>query len=141
MVILDTDHLSLLDRGDVVMGKSLRRRLASFTPDEVATTIITYEEQMRGWMAYLAGAKRISQQVEAYRRLGAHLHSYRDIRVLEFSERAATEFQRLRGACPRVGAMDLKIASIALVYSATLLTRNIGDFSQVPGLRLEDWSA
>jgi len=33
----------------------------------------------------------------------------------------------------------LKIACIALVHDATLLTRNAADFAQVPGLRFENW--
>ncbi|WP_395092089.1 hypothetical protein [Armatimonas sp.] len=36
--------------------------------------------------------------------------------------------------------MDLKIASIALSNQATLLTRNLRDYSKVPGLRCEDWT-
>jgi hypothetical protein len=36
--------------------------------DEVATTIVCYEELMRGWMAYIAQAKSIARQLEAYRR-------------------------------------------------------------------------
>ncbi|MEO5802504.1 MAG: type II toxin-antitoxin system VapC family toxin, partial [Verrucomicrobiota bacterium] len=39
----------------------------------------------------------------------------------------------------RIGSMDLKIACIALAHDATLLTRNVNDFSQVPGLRVENW--
>jgi len=35
--------------------------------------------------------------------------------------------------------MDLKIASIAIAHSATLLTRNRRDFEVVPGLHVEDW--
>ena len=56
MLVLDTDHLSLLEWGgpDSV---ALRERLADAAPDDVVTTIISYEEQMRGWMAYLARAK------------------------------------------------------------------------------------
>jgi tRNA(fMet)-specific endonuclease VapC len=39
----------------------------------------------------------------------------------------------------RVGSQDLKIASIALVNDALLLTANLRDFRQVPGLRVENW--
>jgi tRNA(fMet)-specific endonuclease VapC len=50
MLVLDTDHMSLLEWGsDESAG--LRERLADAPPNEVAVTIISYEEQMRGWMA------------------------------------------------------------------------------------------
>jgi tRNA(fMet)-specific endonuclease VapC len=35
--------------------------------------------------------------------------------------------------------MDLKIACIVLAHHATLLTRNSTDFSQVQGMRFENW--
>lgn len=43
MIILDTDCVSLLER-DSAEASLLRKRLAEFTPLEVATTIITFEE-------------------------------------------------------------------------------------------------
>jgi tRNA(fMet)-specific endonuclease VapC len=107
----------------------------------VVTTIISYEEQMRGWMAYLARARSVAHQVEAYRRLLQHLDNYRRIPVLAFDEAAAVAFQQLRRARLRIGTMDLKIAAIAVSRDATLLSRNLTDFRQVPGLQVEDWTA
>jgi predicted nucleic acid-binding protein len=33
----------------------------------------------------------------------------------------------------------LKIACIAIAHDAVLLSRNLGDFRQVPGLKVENW--
>ena len=50
MVLLDSDHMSLLQRGGAE-GQRIKQRLADLPPKEVATTIVNYEEQMRGWLA------------------------------------------------------------------------------------------
>jgi tRNA(fMet)-specific endonuclease VapC len=34
---------------------------------------------------------------------------------------------------------DMKIASIVLAHDALLLTQNLDDFANVPGLRMENW--
>lgn len=70
-----------------------------------------------------------------------HLDNYRRIPVLAFDEAAAVVFQRLRRTRLRIGSMDLKIAAIVLSRDATLLSRNLADFRQVPGLWVEDWTA
>lgn len=139
MFILDTDHLSVLERGGEGSFR-LQERLAGQPPEEVATTILNFEEQMRGWLAYVARARSLPQQVEAYRRLRRHLDNYRLIPVLDFDERAAAELARLQKKRVRIGTMDLKIAAIALAQGAILLSRNLGDFAQVPGLEVEDWT-
>ena len=87
----------------------------------------------------LAKAKKLKDQVEVYRRLLSQLRIYCALRVLEFDERAAVEFARLRKELPRLGAMDLKIAAITLSQQATLLSRNSRDFGQIAGLKLENW--
>jgi tRNA(fMet)-specific endonuclease VapC len=66
-----------------------------------------------------------------------------EVQLLAFDERCAHEFGRLRGKLLRqgivVGRVDLMIASVALVHSLSLVTHNMRDFQNVPGLQLEDW--
>jgi tRNA(fMet)-specific endonuclease VapC len=76
MVVLDTDRMSLLEWADVRDSTPFRTRLAALPPAEVATTIISYEEQMRGWMAYSAPVRSVTHQLEAYRRLRRQLEHY-----------------------------------------------------------------
>ncbi len=139
MLVLDTDHMSLLEWGSEAAG-ALREHLADVPPDQVATTIISFEEQMRGWMAFIARAKSTNRQLHAYQRLGRHLENYRQIPVLLFDEAANDELLHLRRSRVRLGSMDMKIASIALSRDATLLSRNLTDFVKVPGLKVEDWT-
>jgi len=139
MLVLDTDHMSLLEWGSDSAAR-LRERLADCDESGVATTIVNYEEQMRGWMAYIAGARSLADQVEAYRRLRSHLDNYRQIPVLDFDREAADVYQQLRRSRIRIGTMDLKIAAIVIALDATLLTRNRRDFEKVPGLKYADWT-
>jgi tRNA(fMet)-specific endonuclease VapC len=140
MVVLDTDHLTLLERGRRVGSQVLQDRLDRLDAGSRATTIVTYEEQTRGWMAYMARAKSVAQEIEGYSRLKTHLHSFRHILVLDFDERAGVEYQRLRRMRVRIGTMDLRIAAIVLTHDATLLTKNLSDFRKVPGLKVADWT-
>jgi tRNA(fMet)-specific endonuclease VapC len=140
MYILDTDVLTLLEEPKGIAARRLQSRLASVPGDQITTTIISYEEQTRGWFGLLARAKTMSAQIGVYRRLNRHLDNYRALTVLDFDERAAVEFQQLKAMKLRVGTMDLKIAAIALASSATLLTRNASDFRRIPNLVFRDWT-
>jgi tRNA(fMet)-specific endonuclease VapC len=139
MYILDTDHISVFDRGGI-SAQILLSKLAVVDPTQVVTTIVTYEEQMRGWLSYTARSRSIGEQIAAYKRLERQLMSYQQMRVISFDERSGVMFEDLRKSYPRLGTMDLKIAAIAIVHEATLLTRNFKDFGQIQGLRIEDWT-
>jgi tRNA(fMet)-specific endonuclease VapC len=139
MYVLDTDHLTLLERG-TADSLGLQMRLDRLPPDDIATTIITYEEQMRGWLAHAAQANTTERMLVSYARLQKHIETFHEIPIPGFDEKAASQFERLRHARTRVGTMDLKIAAIALANDAILLTRNLTDFRKVPDLRAEDWS-
>lgn len=140
MVLLDTDLLSLLEWTESPIAQRLQVRLEKLQENEIATSIIHFEEQTRGWLTVLAKARRMKDQIEAYRRLHAILDLYCSLQVLDFGEQAAIAFARLSKAKTRLGTMDLKIAAIALTNEATLLTRNVRDFQKIPGLKVEDWT-
>lgn len=61
------------------------------------------------------------------------------VSILQWEGEAATMFDSLRKKKVNIGSSDLKIASIALVNDATVLTANTRDFEKVPGLRFENW--
>jgi tRNA(fMet)-specific endonuclease VapC len=140
MHILDTDHLTLLEWGSGVAGQRIHERILALPKDEVVTSIISFEEQTRGWLEYRAKARTVAQQINAYRKLKRHLDIYLKIPVIEFDDLAGVEFERLSRLRLRVGSMDLRIAAIALAHDAPVLTRNRKDFEKVPGLRIEDWT-
>ena len=140
MYILDTDHLSLIQRNGQE-GKNILAKLAKTSVPEIAVTVITYEEQVRGRLGVLSRARTLDEQVLAYQGLQQLATNYQSIVVVPFSHAAAIEHQGLRKVYPRLGNMDLKIAAIVITNKAILLTRNQSDFGQIAGLRIEDWTA
>jgi tRNA(fMet)-specific endonuclease VapC len=137
--LLDTDHLTLLQRGGDA-GSKIRNRLSLVAPDDYGTTIVTYEEQAEGWLAEISRAKDATQTVEAYRRLNANFRFFINISLWQFTDKAAKHFDEWRKEKIRVGTRDLRIAAIAVSNDATVLTRNRRDFERVPALRVEDWT-
>jgi tRNA(fMet)-specific endonuclease VapC len=138
MLVLDTDHISVLLWEGTEKALRLKDRLAA-SGQETVVTIVSYEEQTRGWLASLKGSLPMALQIEKYRWLEQHLRFYSDARILSFDEVAVTQFQALRKAHRRLATSDLKIAGIVLVHDAILLSRNLRDFKQIPGLKVEDW--
>lgn len=140
MTILDTDHVSVYKYAESERAARLHARLQALPPeDTVAVSVVTVEEQMRGWLASIAKEKHATRQVTGYRELADLFRFFNCFSIAPFDEAAAERFDVLRAAKVRIKTMDLKIASITLVNDALLLTANRRDFEQVPGLRFENW--
>lgn len=133
MVILDTNHISILERRGPD-ANPLLLRLSEIPVSDVRVTVISYEEQIRGWTAAIAAAKNASAQVMLYARLLAQLANYCNLSILPYTTDAATQFEALRKSHRRLSSPDLKIAAIALINDATLLTQNERDFRKIAEL-------
>jgi tRNA(fMet)-specific endonuclease VapC len=139
VIVLDTDHFNILQVGKGAAYDALSLRIDASPEQDFCTTIITFEEHMRGWLAGIRRARDVSDQVNPYDQL---LHLVRFIQaweILRFDENSALRFSNLRQQRIRIGTQDLKIASIALEQGALLLSANLCDFERVPGLRVENW--
>ena len=139
MIILDTDHISILQHADSGIAASLSERLANSPDRDVATTAISLEEQSRSWLSLISRYSDVRRQVTYYDRFVATCRFFAKWRVVPFDDQSAERFRQLRAARIRIASTDLKIASICLVNGATLLSRNLRDFRKVPGLHVEDW--
>ena len=141
MIVLDTDIISLLDRKSGDPFDRLVRRFTAVPDDErVCTTIISFEEQIRGWLAQIASARKPEAQVIAYSRLQRLLREYQLRDVLPYDDAAAAVFTSLQRQRIRAGSMDLRIGAITLTCDALLISRNLHDFKRIPNLRVEDWT-
>src|SRR5947209_13974336 len=113
MILLDTDHLSVLKYEEHPRCRTLRERMTASEDPFFATTIISAEEQMRGWLAKIHAAKDSAEQVAWYDQLAWLIEFLADWQIIAFDQQAAAEFKRLLRLRLRVGTFDLKIAAIA----------------------------
>ena len=139
-VILDSDMLSILQRRSEPECGRLEQRLSQLSDGDVFTTIVTFQEQMRGWLAALHKSRTDQRLLLAYTELQSMLGDFCHLNILPFETAAQSEFNRLRRQNVRIGTMDLRIASVALATQSTLLSRNLHDFQRVPELNVEDWT-
>jgi|SRR5438094_7041043 len=139
MILLDTDHLSVLvDRRDL-RHALLKERIEASVDQEFAIPIVVVEEQLRGWLARIHGLRHFSKQVPAYDRLAELIDFLSDWQIIPLTPLAADHCQVLRKLGVPIGSQDLKIAAISIVNDALLLSANLRDLRQVPELMVESW--
>lgn len=137
--ILDTDHITLLQQVHPI----LTQRVSAVNPDDIGVTVVTVEEQVRGWLNAIRQMSQSSQPerlIWAYRGLRDVVMYLSRLNLVDFSEDAYVNYLELRRRRIRIGTQDLRIAAIVLAENSILVTRNQRDFAQVPGLVFEDWT-
>ncbi len=134
---LDTTTITLLRHGN----PNIQRRINQHTGDTVAITSVNVDEYLSGWYTMLRRAKDNAGEASASKDLAGAMMLLARFPVMPITEASLNRTDQLVKAKINVGKMDLKIAALALELNATVVTNNIRDFSRVPGLKVEDWSA
>ncbi|MBP9218103.1 MAG: type II toxin-antitoxin system VapC family toxin [Sterolibacterium sp.] len=131
MLILDSNIISYYLRGD----PQIVPRVQALAPAKVGMpAIVEYE------LRY--GLLRLPQDA-AKPRLAALMQLLQPMQRLPFDSDCAAQAARIRAeleaAGTPIGSHDTLIAATALRYQATLVTRNVREFSRVPGLQWLNW--
>jgi tRNA(fMet)-specific endonuclease VapC len=134
--ILDSDILTLFQFGHAAAVQHAR----SHVPAELAITVITVEEMLTGWYTKVRRAITPPQIARAFGQLTDAVSFLAGVQIQTSSEAAVLRYNGLRATFRRLSKNDLRIAAIVLECGDTLVTRNIKDFQQIPGLQIEDWS-
>jgi tRNA(fMet)-specific endonuclease VapC len=129
--ILDTNILSDLLKHP---AGAVRERITVVGEEAVCTSIVVACELRYG--AAKKGSPALSTRVDQL--LSA-------IEVLPLDEGVDAKYADIRAALEKagtpIGANDYLIAAHALAAELTLVTHNVGEFSRVPGLAVENWLA
>lgn len=137
--ILDTDHVSLWFRGH----SSICARVAQ-SSSNIAVTIVTVQELFNGWVVNINNPAFANNLVEVYTRFWATVEFLQGVKILNFDAAANARYLQLLQEHPPLRKnwiqKDVRIAAIVLSVNGVLVTRNQRDFSQIPGLVLEDWT-
>ena len=137
MYLFDTDTLSHLHEGNV----KIINRLENLQDNEIAITIITKGEILRGRIDYLLKAFSGVDLLKAQELFFRSEILLDQLPIISIDESVASEFERLQSISKfrKIGRADLLIASITLSKGATLVTRNLRHFRQIPNLLVENW--
>ena len=141
MYVLDTDVTSNLF--DAARSSELLRRRVRSTPlDDLAITVITLEETMRGALDEIR--KRDSRRrsvVDPYADIQRLYYNLTRFAMLPYSADAEGIYSAFSPIIKRIGTNDCRIAAIALAGGHVVVTANTRDFSRIPGLLIQDWTS
>jgi tRNA(fMet)-specific endonuclease VapC len=137
MILFDTDILTLYTAGH----PRVRQRVED-SDDEIAITVITEIEVLLGRFDFVLKAADGEQLQRAQIYLVESERHLAEQVIIPIDAAAAAQFDKLRGnkKVKNIGRRDLLIACIALAHQATVATRNLKHFRQVPGLKVENWA-
>ncbi len=92
MFIFDTDHVGIIQWQSEPEYSRLMQRVSRHAPADFFVTIVSFHEEILGWNAYIAKAKKIEGVIKGYGRLSQILTDFSEAQVLPFDGAAAAQF-------------------------------------------------
>jgi tRNA(fMet)-specific endonuclease VapC len=135
--ILDTNIVTFSQHGNPHIAQCAKIVGIS----NIFITTVTLEEQLKGRLAAISRCATKPELLPiAHQNLLITQRYFCNMNLLDFNESACECFKKLRQQEINIGTQDLRIAAIALVNDAILVTQNYKDFIKVPDLKMEDWT-
>lgn len=114
--------------------KQVFQWLQTIDPQDVCVSSVTYAELVHG----VEKSAAIEKNRVALSMLLA------GIEILDFDTNAADQYGKVRADLEKrgapIGPLDIMIAGHALSADCTIVTNNVGEFSRVKGLKIENWA-
>ncbi|MDF0489358.1 type II toxin-antitoxin system VapC family toxin [Sphingomonas sp. H39-1-10] len=122
MYLVDTNTIIYLVGGNY---PALTRRVEATAIGDIRMSAIVFAELALG------SENGLAPSIDMLERL------IEQIPLMPFDEAAARAYAKMPF---RRGRFDRLLAGHALSLGATVITRNLSDFADIPGLRVEDWT-
>jgi tRNA(fMet)-specific endonuclease VapC len=137
--LLDTNMVRAILNGDTNVAK----RVLTTPFEDIFLSIVAVEEMTRGRLAELNDARENKSKLSletAYAWFLETLYLVHRFQILNYTDVAEAAYRDFPASIKRIGRQDCRIAAQALTENLIVITRNTEHFSQVVGLRCEDWT-
>jgi len=131
LYMLDTDMCSYIIKEH---PESVHQRFQTLAMEQLCVSVVTYAELIYG--VERSSSKRVNRPI---------IEDFvRHLDVMEWGTEAADQYgvirAELEAAGTPIGAMDMMIAAHAKSIKAVLVTNNQKHFTNVKGLKIDNWT-
>lgn len=111
MYLLDTDHITILQRPTTPEFGRLAQRLGQHPANVFFWPIISFHEQVIGANNFINQARTVARLTRGYDMMEKIRVDFSTVQVACFDTLAVQCYERLRQQKVRIGTMDLRIAA------------------------------
>src|SRR5438876_11535288 len=93
--VLDTDVITIVQEGSEPSAGRMQARIDHYPRDQIFFTVVSFQEQAKGWLGYLNRAREGVHILRGYDKLIRLLERYGEATVLPYDQPAHVRFREL----------------------------------------------